>query len=147
MKRYDIYLNSNQRNLTKYSKFLDFSILILIIFILVDFLAYDYKFLELTKPVIPIPYEIKQYFEVLPWILFIVLFMDLYIKYLIVCKKWDKFFKKYWLDIVLTLLIPILYPLKLVKASIKSYKLIKTTKYSFKLFQKFKKLNFLKKRS
>lgn len=128
----------------QYSKFLDFAIMILILAILVGFLAYDYKFLHLEKPLISIPYEIKHYFDFLPWILFIVLFFDLYLKYLIADKNWSQFFRIYWLDVLLTLLIPILLPIKLMKVSIKSYKLIKTTKYSFKLIQKIKKFKFLR---
>lgn len=102
------------------------------------------KFFHLEKSVISIPYEIKPYFDFLPWILFIVLFFDLCLKYLISGKNWGQFFRKNWLDILLILLIPILLPLKLMKVSIKSYKFIKTTKYSFKLIQKIKKFKFLK---
>ena len=123
----------------QYLKFLDFAIIILIIAILVGFLAYDYKFLNLEKPVISIPYEMKPYFDLFLWILFVILFVDLYLKYLISDKNWNQFFRKYWLDILLTFLIPILLPLKLMKISIKSYKLIKITKNSFKLIHKLKK--------
>ncbi|MDR4513012.1 MAG: hypothetical protein MRJ93_15055 [Nitrososphaeraceae archaeon] len=138
-------MNPNSDIFIKSAKLLDFSILLILIFILIDFLAYDYKYIHLEKPVIPISNEMKHYFEFLPWLLFIALVLDLYLKYLIVGKNWDKFVKKYWLDILLTLLIPLMYPLKIIKASIKSYKLIKTTKYSFKIVQKLKKFNFFKK--
>lgn len=135
-------MNPKSEIFVKSAKLLDVSILLILVFILIDFLAYDYKYIHLEKSVIPIPYEMKRYFEFLPWLLFIVLVIDLYCKYLIVGKNWDKFFRKYWLDILLTLLIPIMYPLKIIKASLKSYKLIKTTKYSFKLGQKLKKFKF-----
>ncbi|MGD1834976.1 MAG: hypothetical protein ACPKQO_04575, partial [Nitrososphaeraceae archaeon] len=111
-------------------------------FILIGFLSFDYEFFQFEKPLISLPYDAKIYFDLLPWILFIILVVDLYLKYLIVNKNRNKFIKKYWLDLILTLLIPVLFPFKLAKVSFKSYKLIKTTKYSFKIFQKIKKFKF-----
>ena len=128
----------------KYLKILDFSIIILVFLIFIGFLAFDYEFFQFEKPLISLSYDMKIYFDLLPWILFIILIVDLYLKYLIVNKNWNKFLKIYWLDLIMTLLIPLLFPFKLVKASYKSYKVIKTTKYSFKIFQKIKKFKFKK---
>jgi hypothetical protein len=42
----------------------------------------------------------------------------------------------------MTILIPILYPFKFIKVSIKTYKMIKTAKYTIKIAQKIKKIKY-----
>ena len=43
-----------------------------------------------------IPHEGKQYFEVIPWIIFGVLVFDLYLKYIIVGRDWKLLIKHHW---------------------------------------------------
>jgi hypothetical protein len=76
----------------------------------------------------------------LPWILFILLIIDLFLKYKLVEGKLNYFVKKYWVDILLTILLPILFPLKFFKGTLKMYKYTKFAKSGFKLVQKYEKL-------
>jgi len=124
---------------------LDLIIIGLVIFILLGFFAYDYKFFGFNEQIINIPHNLKYYFDSLLWILFIVLILDLYLKYK-VTKNWKIFIKKYWIDVTMTILIPIVYPFKFMKVSIKTYKMIKTAKYTIKIAQKIKKIKYFFKR-
>ena len=82
----------------------------------------------------------EVYFEVVPWIIFLVLVFDLFLKYLLVDKNVKNFFQHYWLDVVITAVIPILLPLKFMKMTVKSFKIIKTGKFGYKANQKIGKL-------
>ena len=99
----------------------------------------------MSESIIPIPKEYKVYFEFIPWLLFLLLSIDLFIKYLYVGRDLTYFLKKYWIDILLTILIPVLFPLKLIKPSVKIYKSTKFVKSGYKLFQKYDKIFKLKK--
>ncbi len=118
----------------------DLAIFALLILLVFSFLSYDYDVLGMSESIIPIPKEYKVYFEFIPWLLFLLLSVDLFIKYLYVGRDLRYFLKKYWIDIFLTVLIPILFPLKLVKPSVKIYKSTKFVKSSYKIFQKYDKI-------
>ena len=126
--------------ITVCSKIADIVVLCLLIFFFVSFLAFDYELLGFHDPLITIPHESKQYFEVIPWIIFGVLLFDLYLKYIIVGRNLKLLFKHYWLDISMAALIPILLPLKFIKITIKIFKAVKATKFGYKVFQKIKKV-------
>ena len=123
----------------------DISIFGLLILFFVGFLAYDYEILAIKDPFIQIPNGYKVFFEFLPWILLLLLITDLYLKYQLSEGKPIYFLKKYWTDILLTILLPILFPLKFFKATLKIYKYSKFAKSGFKLFQKYDKIFRLKK--
>jgi hypothetical protein len=106
----------------------------------VGFLAFDYELLGFHDPLIAIPHESEQYFEVIPWIIFGVLLFDLYLKYIIVGRNLKLLFKQHWLDISMAALIPILLPLKFIKITLKIFKAVKATKFGYKVFQKIKKV-------
>ncbi len=122
------------------SKIADIIVLCLLSIFFVGFLAFDYELLGFHDPLIAIPHESKQYFEVIPWIMFGVLLIDLYLKYIIVGRNLKLLFKHHWLDISMTALIPILLPLKFVKITLKIFKAVKATKFGYKVFQKIKKI-------
>jgi hypothetical protein len=123
----------------------DLAIFVLLILLVIGFLSYDYDLFGMSESIIPIPYEYKVYFEFVPWLLFLLLSVDLFIKYLYVDKDLSYFLKKYWLDILLTILIPVLFPLKFFKPSVKIYKSTKFVKSGYKIFQKYDKIFKLKK--
>src|SRR4249920_3005820 len=100
----------------------DLAIFALLILLVVGFLSYDYDLFGMSESIIPIPKEYKVYIEFVPWLLFLLLSIDLFIKYLYVGKDLSYFLKKFWLDILLTILIPVLFPLKFFKPSVKIYK-------------------------
>lgn len=126
--------------LKKLSKFADISVLILLVIFFLGFLAFDYEIFGLHEQIITIPHAMEVYFEFVPWIIFIVLVFDLFLKYLIVEKNLKIFFQHYWLDVVMAALIPILLPLKFMKMTVKSFKIIKTGKFGYKANQKIGKI-------
>lgn len=123
----------------------DLAIFALLILFVIGFLSYDNDVFGMSESIIPIPKEYKVYFEFIPWLLFLLLSIDLFIKYLYVGRDLTYFLKKYWIDILLTILIPVLFPLKLIKPSVKIYKSTKFIKSGYKIFQKYDKIFKLKK--
>ena len=126
--------------LKKLSKFADISVLILLVIFFLGFLAFDYEIFGLHEQIITIPHDMEVYFEFVPWIIFIVLVFDLFLKYLIVEKNLKIFFQHYWLDVVMAALILILLPLKFMKMTVKSFEIIKTGKFGYKANQKIGKI-------
>jgi hypothetical protein len=121
------------------SKIADIVVLVLLVIFFVGFLAFDYELLGFHDSFLRIPHEGKQYFESMPWIIFGVLVFDLYLKYIIVGRNLNLFFKHYWLDVSMAALIPILLPLKFIKVTVKMFKAIKATKFGYKLGHKVNK--------
>lgn len=137
---YGIKNTNHHAKLKKLSKFADISVLILLVIFFLGFLAFDYEIFGLHEQIITIPHDMEVYFEFVPWIIFIVLVFDLFLKYLIVEKNLKIFFQNYWLDVVMAALIPILLPLKFMKMTVKSFKIIKTGKFGYKANQKIGKI-------
>ena len=129
----------NSSNLVYYSKIVDLIVIAIIFLILLGFIAFDYEYFSFKDPIIKIPYQMKIYFDLLPWILFTILGFDLYLKFRM-AGNWNKFIRKNWIDIIMTLLIPFLFPMKLFKVFIKSYKMINAGKYGIKSYQKISKI-------
>ena len=109
---------NHHAKLKKLSEFADISVLILLVIFFLGFLAFDYEIFGLHEQIITIPHEMEVYFEFVPWIIFIVLVFDLFLKYLIVEKNLKIFFQHYWLDVVMAALILILLPLKFMKMTV-----------------------------
>jgi hypothetical protein len=118
----------------------DIVVLGLLVIFFVGFMAFDYELLGFHDPLIAIPHESERYFEVIPWIIFGVLVLDLYLKYRIVGRDLRLLIKHHWLDISMAALIPILLPLKFIKVTLKIFKTVKATKFGYKVFQKIKKV-------
>ncbi|HEX2406457.1 MAG TPA: hypothetical protein VHJ38_04530 [Nitrososphaeraceae archaeon] len=131
------YNSSN--SLFYYSKIADLIVIGIVFLILIGVLAFDYEYFSFKEQIIKIPYHMKIYFELLPWILFAVLVFDLYFKFKI-AGNWNKFIRINWIDIIMILLIPFLFPMKFFKVFIKSYKMINAGKYMIKSYQKIYKI-------
>ncbi len=117
---------------------LDFVLLALAITYFVGFLSFHPESLLLKDAPYHIPHEYEIHFEILLWIFFGLLILDLYLKY----KKlnnWKLFIKKHWLDILLVVLIPFLTAFKIAKISTNLVKSMKASKGGFKVFYKAKK--------
>jgi len=123
-----------------YYKLLDFSILVIVTIFFVGVLAFDYSIFGLSEPLIFIPYEWKFFFDVLIWPLVSLLIIDLALKYK-KTKNPKKFIKKYWIDIVMLILIPIFSAFKSFKIGIKIVKQLKTAKMGAKAAHKSKKIS------
>jgi hypothetical protein len=74
---------------------IDTAIFALLILLVINFLSNDYDVLGMSESIIPFPKEYKIYFEIVPWLLFLLLSIDLFIKYLYVGKDLRYFLKKY----------------------------------------------------
>jgi hypothetical protein len=122
-----------------YSKIADIIVIILLVIFFISFLAYDYETLGLDKAPVSLPPKHKQYFDLVPWIIFAVLVFDLYLKYLTLGNNLRLLFRHHWLDVVMAISIPILMPLKFMKITVKLFKGIKGTKFAYKLGHKVNK--------
>ena len=123
-----------------YYKILDFSILVVTTVFFVGMLSFDYSIFGLSEPIILISYEWKSFFDVLIWPLVTLLLVDLALKYK-KTKNPKKFIKKYWIDIVMLILIPIFSAFKSLKIGISIVKQLKTAKMGAKMAHKTKKLS------
>jgi hypothetical protein len=120
------------------AKSLDFVLLAMAIVYFVGFVSFHPESILLKEAPYHIPHEYEIYFEVLLWVFFGLLVLDLYLKY----KKlnnWKLFLNKHWHEIVMLVLIPFLTAFKIVKFSIKMVKVLKASKSGFKVFYKAKK--------
>ena len=130
---------NSSTSLFNYLKIADLIVIGIVFLILIGFLAFDYEYFSFKEQIIKIPYHMKVYFDLLPWILFAVLVFDLYFKFRI-AGNWNNFIRINWIDIIMTLLIPFLFPMKFFKVFIKPYKMIKAGKYTIKSYQKIYKI-------
>lgn len=121
-------------------KILDFSILVIATIFFVGVLAFDYSMFGLTQPIILISYEWKLFFDILIWPLVILLMIDLTLKYK-KTKNPKKFIKKYWVDIMMLVLIPVFSVFKFLKIGLTVVKQLKTAKMGAKIAHKTKKMS------
>ena len=120
------------------TKPLDFVLLAMAIVYFVGFISFHPGSLLLKEAPYHIPHEYEIYFEVILWIFFGLLVVDLYLKY----KKlnnWRLFLKKHWHEIAMVALIPFLSAFKIAKISTNLVKTLKASKSGFKIFYKAKK--------
>ncbi|MBT8173066.1 MAG: hypothetical protein HKO48_05045 [Nitrosopumilus sp.] len=119
---------------------LDLSIVALASLFLVDVLAFGYDLLGLDKPVLFISQDWKLFFDVLIWPLVGLLIFDLILKYR-KTKDPKKFVKKYWIDIIMLILIPTFAAFKFFKIGLSIVKKLKTVKMGTKVVHKTKKIS------
>lgn len=122
------------------SKIIDYAVLVLLAFFLVGFFAFDWKLLGLDNPIIPLPETIEKYWEASPWAIFILLCIDVCLKYNKI-RNWRIFVRKHWLDLLMLALIPFISVLKIMNVSLKLFKGMKMIKSGFKFIHKIKKMN------
>ena len=104
-------------------KLLDFSILVIAIIFFIGVLAFDYSIFGFSEPLMLISDEWKLFFDVLLWPLVSLLLVDLTLKYKNT-KNPKKFIKKYWIDILMLILIPVFSVSKSLKIGISIVKYI-----------------------
>ena len=122
------------------SKILDLIILVLVSLFFIGLLAFEYHSLGLENPILPIPDEFKEFFEFLIWPILILLSLDLILKYRKI-NNLKKFVKKYWIDILMLVLIPVFSIFKFLKIGLNVIKQLKTIKMGAKIFHKTKKIS------
>ena len=121
-----------------FKKGLSFSTFTLILIFFFGLINIEHTALGISEPLFPITEEIKTIFDIIFWIIVILLILELVVAYLEI-KNPRKFVRKYWLEIILLVLMPVFVGFKAMKISLKLVKQIKISKTGFKIFQKFKK--------
>ena len=120
-------------------KFLDLIILVIVMVFFVGILSFEYSIFGLQNPVIPISSEWKPFFDILIYPIVALLAVDLTLKYRKE-KNPKKFVKKYWIDIIMLVLIPVFSIFKFFKVGLSITKQLKTLKMGTKALHKTKKV-------
>ncbi len=120
-------------------KILDFIILVIVMVFFVGILSFEYSIIGLQNPVIPISSEWKPFFDILIYPIVALLAVDLTLKYRKE-KNPKKFVKKYWIDIIMIVLIPVFSIFKFFKVGLSLTKQLKTLKMGTKALHKTKKI-------
>ncbi|GKS66526.1 hypothetical protein YTPLAS73_00730 [Nitrosarchaeum sp.] len=115
--------------------FVTFSLIVVFIFGLINI---EHSSLGISEPLFTITKEIIIIFDIIFWLIVSLLTLELVIAYLKI-RNAKSFVKKYWLEIIMLILMPIFVGFKILKVSLKIIKQIKIGKTVFKLFQKIKK--------
>ena len=121
-------------------KILDLMILGLVSIFFVGMLGSDFPTLGIEQPILPIPVEWKIFIDSLIYPIIILLFIDLILKYRKTNDR-KKFVKKYWIDIVMLILIPIFSTFKFLNLGLSIVKKLKTAKMGVKIIHKTKKIS------
>ena len=112
-----------------------FGLIVVFFVILVNI---EYSALGLSEPFFPVTEQVKTFNDAIFWIIVGLLGLELVVAYLEI-RDAKYFLKKYWLEIILLVLMPIFVGFKALKITIKIVKQIKVSKTGFKIFQKLKK--------
>ncbi|AJW71541.1 hypothetical protein [Nitrosopumilus adriaticus] len=112
-----------------------FTLMVVYVFGLVNI---EYSSLGISEPLFEITKEIVVFFDVIFWIIVSLLTVELFIAYLKV-RDAKTFVKKYWLEILLLVFMPVFAGFKILKLSLKVLKQLKVGKSVFKIIQKLKK--------
>lgn len=119
----------------KVLSFVTFSLIVIFIFGLVNI---EYSSLGISEPLFAITEQAIIIFDIIFWAIVGLLTLELSIAYLKI-RNTKSFLKKYWLEIIMLVLMPVFVGFKILKVSLKIIKQVKIGKTVFKLFQKMKK--------
>lgn len=119
----------------KVLSFVTFSLIVIFIFGLVNI---EYSALGISEPLFAITEQVIIIFDIIFWAIVGLLTLELLIAYLKI-RNAKSFVKKYWLEIIMLVLMPVFVGFKILKISLKIIKQVKIGKTVFKLFQKMKK--------
>lgn len=119
----------------KVLSFVTFSLIVIFIFGLVNI---EYSALGISEPLFVITEQVIVIFDIIFWVIVGLLTLELLIAYLKI-RNAKSFVKKYWLEIIMLVLMPVFVGFKILKISLKIIKQVKIGKTVFKLFQKMKK--------
>ena len=126
-----VFSNSFKKGLS----FITFSLMIFYVFGLVNI---EHSALGISKPFFEITPQSILVFDVIFWIIVCLLTLELIVAYLKI-RNTKTFLKKYWLEIILLVFMPVFVGFKIFKVTLKVLKQIKVGKSIFKIFQKIKK--------
>ena len=120
-------------------KILDLSILLLASMFFVGMLDSEFSALGIEQPIISIPAEWKSLLNILIYPIIVLLVIDLVLKYRKINDP-RKFAKKYWVDVVMLVLIPVFSAFKFFKIGLSIVKKLKTAKMGAKVIHKTQKI-------
>ena len=112
--------------------------MLVVLLFFIGIISFEYEVIGLGEPLIDLPKEWKTFFDILIWPLIVLLVSDLVIKYRKVNDP-KKFVKKYWIDVVMLVLIPIFSAFKVFKVGVSLVKKLKMLKMGTKAAHKTKK--------
>ena len=112
----------------------------LIIILFVNLINFEYKVLGISHPFFPISEQTQLFIDIIYWMVIACLTLELITAYLKI-RNSREFFKKYWLEIIMLVLMPIFSGFKLLKITTKLLKKTKIAKTAFKAIQKITKKN------
>lgn len=121
-----------------FKKGLSFFTFALILIYLFGLINIEHDALGFSKSLFPITEQTIVFFDIIFWAIVALLTFELIVAYLDV-RNPEVFVRKYWLEIILLVLMPIFVGIKAMKLSLKLAKQIKISKTGFKIFQKLKK--------
>ena len=124
----------------KIGKIIDWTVLVLVGIFVFGFIATEHKTFGMQEPIFELSAELKEFFKFLIWPIIALLVFDLAIKYK-ETKDPKKFVKKYWIDIVMLILIPVFSVFKFLKLGVSIIKKLKTAKMGTKIIHKTKKMS------
>jgi len=119
----------------KILSFITFTLIVVFFFGLVNI---EHSVLGITEPMFTITEQTIIIFDVIFWLIVCLLTLELIVVYLEI-RDTKLFLKKYWLEIIMLVLMPIFVGFKMLKVTIKIVKQIKILKTGFKLFKKIKR--------
>ena len=123
------------KSFKKVLSYTTFTLMVIYVFGLVNI---EYSSLGISKPLFEISKTVVVFFDVIFWIIVGLLIIELTIAYMKI-RNAKEFVKKYWLEIILLVFMPVFAGFKILKLSLKFLKQIKVGKSVFKIFQKIKK--------
>ena len=116
--------------------FVTFSLILVFVFGLINI---EHASLGFSEPMFVITDQIKIIFDIIFWTIVSLLTLELIIAYFKI-RDTKSFVKKYWLEIIMLVLMPVFVGFKILKVSLKIMKQVKIGKTVFKIFQKVKKI-------
>ena len=120
------------QNFKKGLSFVTFTLILILLFGLVNI---EHKALGINDSLFEITEQVKIFFDIVFWIVVVFLLLELIIAYIEI-RDTKLFLKKYWLEIILLVFMPVFVGFKALKISLKILKQIKVSKTGFKIFQK-----------
>ena len=140
MARLNLEIETDARTTVLSYKILDLAILILVSIFFIGMLGSDFPTLGIDKPILPISNEWKTFIDSLIYAIVVLLAIDLALKY----RKTDdrkEFVKRYWIDILMLIMIPIFSAFKFLNLGLGIVKKIKAAKMGVKIAHKTKKMS------
>ncbi len=122
----------------KFKKALSFFTFILIVIFFFLLINIEHSALGISTPLFKITDNILVIVDIIFWLIVGLMILELLVAYLEI-RNTKSFIKKFWLEIILLVFMPVFVGFKMLKITLKLVKQIKISKTGFKIFQKLLK--------